>query len=88
MLYKNTKAMFRSPDRDTDFVTGVLQGDPLPSYLFVLLLDNVLRIPIDLINCFFLKKSKNRRYPTKSITDEDYADYQALLVNTLTQAKS
>ena len=39
MLYKNTKAMLRSPDGDTDFfniVAKVLQGDTLAPYLFII----------------------------------------------------
>ena len=42
MLYKNTKTMVFSADRDTDFfdnVTGVLQGNILAQYLFLLSLD-------------------------------------------------
>ena len=38
MLYKDTKAMFHSPDDDIDFfdnVTGVLPGDALVQFLFI-----------------------------------------------------
>ena len=52
ILYKNTKAMIRSPDRETDdfdIDAGVLQEDPLARYLFILYLDNVLRTLIDLL---------------------------------------
>ena len=38
-FYKNIKAMVRSPDEDTNFfniVTGILQGDTLAPYLFIL----------------------------------------------------
>ena len=50
MLYKNTKV--RAPDRDTDYidiVVGVLQGDTLALYLFIICLDYVLRTSIDLM---------------------------------------
>ena len=46
MLYKNTKVKVRSPDEDTDYfdiVAGVLQGDTLDPYLFIIYLDYVLR---------------------------------------------
>ena len=38
MLYKNTKAMIRLPDNNTDFfsiVAGVLQVATLPPYMYV-----------------------------------------------------
>ena len=46
ILYKNTKVKVRSPDGDTeyfDIVAGVLQGDILAPYLFIICLDCVLR---------------------------------------------
>ena len=46
MLYKNTRAKVRSPDGDTDFsdgCAGVLQGDTLVPFLFILCLDYMLR---------------------------------------------
>ena len=39
MLYKNTTVKVRSPDGDTDYfdiVAGVLQGDTLAPYLFII----------------------------------------------------
>ena len=42
ILYKNTKVKVRSPDGDTeyfDIVAGVLQGDTLATYLFIICLD-------------------------------------------------
>ena len=46
ILYRNTKVKVRSSDGDTeyfDIVTGVLQGDTLAPYLFIICLDYVLR---------------------------------------------
>ena len=45
MLYRNTKAMVHSPDEDITFfniVTGVLKGDTLVPYMFIISLDYVL----------------------------------------------
>ena len=39
-------------------------------------------------NGFKLAKERNRRYPTQTTTDTDYADDIELLANTLTQAES
>ena len=91
ILYKNTKV--RSPDGDTeyfDIVAGVLQGDTLTPYLFIICLDYVLRTSIDKIieNGFKLTKKRSRRYPAKTITDADYADDIVILANTLNQAET
>ena len=79
ILYRNTKVKVRSPDGDTeyfDIVAGVLQGDTLAPYLFIICLDYVLRTSIDKIkeNGFELTKKRSRRYPATTITDADYAD--------------
>ena len=45
MLYRNTKVKVRPPNRDTnyfDIVAGVLQGDTLASYLFIICPDSSL----------------------------------------------
>ena len=86
MLYRNTKVKVHAPDGDTDYfdiAAGVLQGDTLTPYLFIICLDYVLRTSIDKMkdNGFKLVKEK-RRYPAQTITDADYADDIALLVNT------
>ena len=92
-LNKNTKVNVRSQDGDTDFldiVTGVLQGDTFAPYLFIICLDYVLRMSIDLMkeNGFTLAKAKIIWYSVKAITDADYADDIALRANTPTQAES
>ena len=92
ILYRNTKVKVRSPDGDTeyfDIVEGVLQGDTLAPYLFIICLDYVLRTSIDKIreNGFELTKKRSRRYPEKTITDADYADDIAILANTPNQAE-
>ena len=48
MLYRNTKVKVCSPDGDTDYsdIVGVLQGDTLIPYFFIIL-DYVLRTSID-----------------------------------------
>ena len=93
ILYRNTKVQVCSPDGDTeyfDIVAGVLQGDTLAPYLFIICLDNVLRTLIDKIreNGFELTKKRSRRHPAKTITNADYADDIAILANTSNQAKT
>ena len=91
--HKNTKIKVRSLDGDTDYfdiVAGVLQGDALAPYLFIICLDNVIRTFIDITkdNGFKLAKKRSRRYPAQTITVVDYADDIALLANTPAQAET
>ena len=61
MLYRNTKVKVRSPDGDTEYfniVAGVLQGNILAPYLFIIFLDYMLRTSIDKIKCFQVDKGK------------------------------
>ena len=93
ILYKNTKVKVHSPDGDIeyfDIVAGILQGDTLAPYLFIICLDYVLRTLIDKIreNGFKLTKKRSRRYPAKTITDADYADDIVILANTPNQAET
>ena len=79
ILYRNTKVKVRSPDGDTeyfDIVAGVLQGDILAPYLFIICLDYVLRTSIDKIreNGFELREEakgtlqKQSQTPTTLMT--------------------
>ena len=79
--YRNTKLKVRSPDGDKDYfdiVAGVLQGNTLVPYLFIICLDYG----------FELTKKRSRRYPAKTITDADYADDIGILANAPAQAKT
>ena len=73
-----------------DIVVGVLEGDTLAPYLFIICLDYVLRTSIDKIkeNGFELTKKRSRRYPATTITDADYTDGIAILANTPDQAET
>ena len=89
MLYKNVKVIVHSSNNDTNFidiVTGILQGDTLAPYLFIIYIDYVLWMSIDLMkeNGLSLKMVRSKWYPAKTIMD---ADYLVLLANTPAQAK-
>ena len=93
ILYRNTKVKVHSPEGDSeyfDIVAGVLQGNTLAPYLFIICLDYMLRISIDKIreNGFELSKKRSRRYPAKTITDADYANDIVILANTPNQAET
>ena len=91
IMYQDTHSMVCSPDGDTDFFdisAGVLQGDTLAPYIFIICLDYVLRKALDKNNelGFTLTKQKSKCYPAMKITDADYADDLAVLADILKDA--
>ena len=87
MLYKDTKVKDCLTDWHTDFfdiVAGVLQGNIFAPSLFIIFLDCMLWMYIDLMkeNGTTLAKARSRRYSARTITDAVYADDIALLANT------
>ena len=91
VIYKNTQAFVRSPDGDTEFfdiIAGVLHGDALATYLFIIVLDYVLRNLDQNKNLgFTLRKQLSRRYPSKMLTDGDFANDLALLLDKIGKAE-
>ena len=93
VMYSNTQAVVLSPDGETDpfqIHAGVLQGDTLAPYLFIIILDYVMRKALgedkdDL--GFTISPRRSRRQPADIITDLDFADDIALLSDTLIQAQ-
>ena len=93
-IYKDTKAKVISPDGETEefeILAGVLQGDTLAPYLFVIVLDYALREAIDGKEeelGFRLTKRSSRRIGPTTVTDLDFADDIALLSEEVSQAQS
>ena len=59
------KVKVHTLDGDTDYfniVAGVLQGDTLALYLFIICQDNVLRTSIDIVKDNGFKLAKERRH--------------------------
>ena len=72
ILYRNTKVKVRSPDEDMDYfdiVAGVLKGDTLAPYLFIICLEYVLRTSIDKIkeDGFKLTKKETEGTPQEQL---------------------
>ena len=86
-LYKGAKAQVFTSDGTSDpfsLTTGVLQGDTLAPYLFVIVVDYVMRkAVVDDSLGFQYQKKRSSRYPAKFITDTDFADDIAILSSTL-----
>ena len=92
-LYEDTTSTIRTPDGDTDFfqvLAGVLQGDTLAPYLFIIVLDYVLRTSIDENSelGFTLHPRRSRRHPATILTDADFADDLALLADNSKDAEA
>ena len=91
--YSETRAKVTTPDGETDefeIFAGVLQGDTLAPYLFIITLDYCLRSAIDGKEedlGFTVRPRRSRRIGPFNITDLDFADDIALLSNTASQAQ-
>ena len=93
VLYSNTKSTILTPDGETehfDILAGILQGDTLAPFLFIIVIDYVMRISVDTMkeNGFLYQPRKSSRYPALHITDADFADDIALLADNLPNAQA
>ena len=90
--YKETWAKVRTADGETEafqILAGVLQGDTLAPFLFIIALDYALRCATSGKEeelGFTLEKRASRRVAAKMITDLDFADDISLLSDTVEQA--
>ena len=77
-----------SGTKNSSVKTGVLQGDTLAAFLFVITLDYALRTSLDKHNDlgFTLSERLSSRYPAKKLTDIDYADDLVITANTISNA--
>jgi hypothetical protein len=90
-MYHDTRAAVTTPDGLSDLFdtsSGVLQGDTLAPFLFVLVLDWVLRtaLPSD-DDGFVLRRRVGRRQPERRLSVLGYADDLALLSSTVEGAQ-
>jgi len=92
--YTDTKAKVLSPDGETDvfdITAGVLQGDTLAPFLFIIVLDYALRKAIDGREeelGLQTKQRRSRRCPATYITDLDFADDIAVISEEIQQAQA
>ena len=69
--------------------TGVLQGDVLAPFLFIILVDYLLKkATSDLDSGAVTHPRRSRRYPVKVLNDLDFADDIALLESTIPRAQA
>ena len=92
-VYEKLKARVTSPDGETDYFkiyAGVMQGDTLAPFLFVIVLDYAMRRAIQGKEeelGFTIHPRRGRRAGAKSICDLDFADDIVLLSNEIEQAR-
>ena len=92
-LYDSTFASVLSPDGGTDLFqiqAGVLQGDILAPFLFVLVVDYAMRQAkdghVEKVG-FQITPWKSRRHPITKVTEMLFLDYVALLSKEIDQSQ-
>ena len=92
VLYKNSKSavMVDGGLSDPfDVTTGVLQGDVLAPFLFVVLVDYLLKKATSQLDSGVVTHPRrSRRHPAKSLNDLDFADDIALLESSISRAQA
>ena len=93
VVYTDTVATILTPDGETPSFpinAGILQGDALAPFLFIMVVDYVLRISVDKINenGFQLHPRRSSHNPAVYLTDTDFADEIALISNCLKNAQA
>ena len=92
-MYQDIFAKVLTPDGETawfQLLAGVLQGDTLAPFLFIIVLDYALRQAIngrEVELGFTITPRRSSRYPAKAQTDFDFADDISLLSNEIHQAQ-
>ena len=93
IFYTDTSATVLSPDGETplfNICAGILQGDTLAPFLFILVVDYILRVSVDKINDngLEIQPRKSSRHPAVYLTDTDFADDIALISGSLSNAQN
>ena len=92
-VYTGTMAKVVTADGITevfDILAGVLQGDTLAPYLFIIVIDYIMTVAIDDDDSdsgFTLKPARSRRVGAEKLTDVEFADDVALVTDTIEGAK-
>ena len=91
VMYENTSALVMTPEGNTDIFkidSGVLQGDPLAPFIFIICLDYALRISILSSDGLTLKRKRSRRVPAEVLAELAFADDIALMEDTIDKAET
>ena len=67
-------------------LAGVMQGDTLAPYLFVIVIDYIMRVSLEGKDFgFTLHPRRSRRHPAVKVTDADFADDLALITDSVAE---
>ena len=93
VLYTDTSSSILSSDGETELfsiIAGILQGDTLTHFLFIIVVDYVLRMSVGTITNrgFEIKPRQSSRHPAEYLTDTYFADDIALVSESLVNAQS
>lgn len=92
VMYTDTNSTILSTDGETvsfPIKAGILQGDTLAPFLFIMVVDYVMRVSVDTISekgCQ-LQPRRGSRKPAEYLTDTDFADDIALITRSLEHAQ-
>ena len=92
LLYTNNTSTVLSPDGETapiDIKAGILQGDTLAPFLFIIVVDYILRMSLDQSKQkgIEIKPRTSSRHPAEYVTDTDFADDISLISSSLCDAQ-
>ena len=96
-MYRDHKGYVRTRDGDTEkylIEAGVLQGDTLAPYLFVIVLNEIMKKTMEnmhhsvILECFTQKASSRHFFETICVTDLDFADDIVLINNNPVDAQN
>ena len=93
VLYAGTKAQIQTPDGVSelfDILAGVLQGDTLAPYIFIIVVDYCMRQALDDYPelGFTLTPAKSRRVRAEHFSDVEFADDIGLIANSIAEMQS
>ena len=88
LLYTDTRLTILT--HSFSIKAGILQGDTLAPFLFIIVVDYVLRMSVDQINekGFQIQPRRSSRNPAIYLTDTDFADDISLISNCLENAQA
>ena len=92
-LYINTEATVITPDGETEFfeiTAGVLQGNTLAPFIFMIVLDYIVRLSLDNLNDrgLQIQPRHSRRHAAQHLADLDFADDLALITEQVEDAEA